>query len=72
MYMFMGVVPVAPGATITVTNKDSVAHTLSGSGFDTGNLAPGQTKTITAPTKPGNYSFVCDYHSFMTGTLVVK
>jgi plastocyanin len=69
--MFMGTMTVAPGATITVTNKDSAAHTLTGSGFGTGNLNPGQTKTITAPMTPGSYALTCDYHPNMHGTLIV-
>ena len=46
---------VAPGATVRVTNKDSVDHTLTATGgqFDTGDIGDGQTKTFTAPTKPG-------------------
>jgi plastocyanin len=67
---------VAPGAKIVVTNKDSVAHTLTDMAnsklFDTGNVNPGQTKTITAPTKPGTYPFFCAIHNYMTGTLTVS
>src|SRR5580698_2228326 len=44
---------VAPGSTISVTNNDPVAHTLSATGgqFDTGDIDGGQTKTFTAPSK---------------------
>ena len=64
---------VAPGATITVTNRDSTAHTLTATdgSFDTGNLAQNQSKTIKAPTKPGTYDYICNIHQYMTGTLVV-
>lgn len=67
---------VAPGAKITVTNQDGAAHTLTGAGsagFDTGLLSRGQTKTITAPSTPGSYPFVCLPHSTtMKGTLTVR
>jgi plastocyanin len=65
---------VAPGATISVTNKDGVTHTFtSDSGhFSTGNIAPGETKTVTAPMKPGTYTYRCMIHQFMTGRFVVR
>jgi plastocyanin len=67
-------VTVAPGATVTVTNKDQVTHTLSATKgtFDTGDIAAGQTKTFTAPRTPGTYSYYCMIHQYMTGTLVVS
>jgi len=65
---------VKPGAKITVTNKDSVTHTFTADSgvFNTGDISPGATKTVTAPTKPGTYPYRCLIHQFMTGTLVVK
>jgi plastocyanin len=65
---------VAPGATVTVTNKDSVAHTITSSkaGFDTGDIGPGQSKTFTAPKTPGSYPYICSIHQYMTGTIVVR
>jgi plastocyanin len=65
---------VAPGATITVTNKDSVAHTITSTkaGFNTGDIAPGQSKTFTAPKTPGSYPYICSIHQYMTGTLKVS
>ena len=67
-------VTVAPGATVTVTNRDQVAHTITSSkgGFDTGDIASGQSKTFTAPNTPGSYSYICSIHQYMTGTLVVS
>lgn len=64
---------VKPGATITVTNKDNVAHTVTSTDnkFSTGNVNPNQTKTFTAPTTPGTYKYMCSIHPYMTGTLVV-
>jgi plastocyanin len=65
---------VKPGATISVTNKDSVAHTLTATGgqFNTGDIGANQTKTFTAPTKPGTYHYICNIHQYMMGTIVVK
>ena len=65
---------VAPGSTVTVTNKDSVTHTLTATGgqFDTGDSGPGQTKTFTAPAKAGTYSYICNIHQYMKGTIVVR
>lgn len=63
---------VAPGATITITNADSQAHTLTSKegGFDVKVDGSG-TATLTAPSTPGRYPFVCAFHGGMTGTLVV-
>ncbi|HEY7931122.1 MAG TPA: cupredoxin domain-containing protein [Acidimicrobiales bacterium] len=64
-----------PGELIQVTNKDTVAHTLTSTKpkqFTTGNIGHNQTKGFRAPKKPGTYHFICFIHQFMTGTLVVK
>ena len=65
---------VAPGATVRVTNKDSVTHTLTATGgqFDTGDIGGGQTKSFTAPTKAGTYHYICNIHQYMVGTIVVR
>jgi plastocyanin len=67
-------ITVAPGTSVTVTNRDSVAHTLSSQsgGFDTGNIQAGQSKTFMAPNKAGRFTFICDIHQYMTGTLNVS
>lgn len=65
---------VAPGATVTVTNEDQVAHTLTATkgGFNTGDIAPGQFKTFTAPNAAGSYPYMCNIHQYMTGMLTVS
>jgi plastocyanin len=67
-------ITVAPGATVKVTNRDMTTHTLTATkgGFDTGSVGPGQTKTFTAPMKPGTYPYICSIHQYMTGSLVVS
>jgi plastocyanin len=65
---------VAPGSTVSVTNKDSVTHTLTATSgqFNTGEIGPGQTKTFTAPSKAGTYNYICNIHQYMMGTIVVS
>lgn len=64
---------VPPGATVTVVNKDTAAHTVTAAdkSFDTGTIAPGATKTFNAPNKPGTYGYKCTIHPFMTAGLTV-
>jgi plastocyanin len=66
-------VSVAPGSTVSVTNKDSVAHPLTATGgqFDTGDIDGSQTKTFTAPSRAGIYRYVCNIHQYMKGTIIV-
>lgn len=64
---------VPPGATVTVVNEDSAAHTVTSSpagAFDV-NVTGGQTATFTAPEEPGEYGIICLFHGNMTATLVV-
>jgi plastocyanin len=71
--MFSVPASVAPGATITIKNADSQAHTVTSKagGFDV-KVDPKGTATLTAPSKPGSYPFVCSFHANMASTLVVK
>lgn len=65
---------VRPGEQITVHNNNSVSHTVTatdGAAFDTGDIAPGQSATFTAPDTPGSYAFICSLHPRMKGTLTV-
>jgi plastocyanin len=68
------ILKVSPGATITVTNKDSVVHTLTATGgqFNTGRIAHDKSKKFKAPKKRGRYDYICSIHQFMTGVIVVK
>jgi plastocyanin len=58
--------------TVTWINNDNVPHTVTAKdgSFDSGNLNSGQSFTYTF-TAPGNYSYYCSYHSWMTGTVTV-
>ncbi len=64
---------VPTGTTVTWTNNDAVPHTATAQdgSFDSGNLNPGQSYSFTFST-PGTYSYVCQYHGGMQGTIVVQ
>jgi len=65
-------VDVAVGATVTWTNGDSVAHTVTADdGSFNGNVDPGATFSFTF-TKAGTFTYHCSIHPSMTGTVVVK
>lgn len=61
---------VKAGATVTVANHDSTAHTLTADdgAFDTGWL-DGGTQTKIAIDTPGKYAYHCDIHNSMTGVI---
>jgi plastocyanin len=73
-FAFTGPTSVKAGSTVTVMNMDSEAHTVtadsSSGGFDV-TVPAGATKTFTAPAKPGDYPYHCNFHSNMHGTLKV-
>lgn len=60
------------GATITVKNTDTTAHTVTAddNSFDTGHIEPGKTATIKV-SKAGTIKFHCDIHNYMTGSIQV-
>lgn len=73
-FEFSGPASVAPGATVMVVNEDSSSHTVTSEteDFEEVIVEGGADGSFTAPTDPGQYAFVCDFHPEMTGTLVVK
>ena len=64
---------VKAGTTIRVANADGTTHTLTADNgsFDTGNVDGGATATITVPS-PGRFTYHCDIHNYMTGTIQVS
>jgi plastocyanin len=74
-FEFRGPASVPPGATVTVTNMDSAAHTVTaddGDSFDVTIDGNGGTATFTAPSEPGGYDYHCAFHPNMQATLTVK
>ncbi len=63
-------IPISKGTTVTWTNKGSVQHTVTGSGFDSGNLNTGETFSWTF-NKAGTFTYGCSNHPSMTGTVTV-
>jgi plastocyanin len=66
-------ITVAVGEKVTFKNTDTVAHTVTADdkSFDSGNMDQGATWSHIFD-KAGTYSYVCAYHAFMHGTVVVK
>jgi plastocyanin len=58
--------------TVQWVNNDTAPHTVTATdhSFDSGNLNPSDTWSYTF-TKPGSYTYVCTYHPWMKGTVVV-
>jgi plastocyanin len=63
-------IEVATGETVSFENSGAIAHTVTGDGFDSGSMAPGDTFTFTAD-KAGTVSYVCTFHPGMQGTIEV-
>jgi plastocyanin len=64
---------VPEGTHLAFANRDHTSHTATASGgvFDTGTIQAGRAATIVL-TKPGNYSFYCQFHAFMRGEITVR
>ncbi|MFL5759739.1 MAG: cupredoxin family copper-binding protein [Thermomicrobiales bacterium] len=60
------------GTTVTWTNQDSATHTATADdgSFDTGNIAQGQSASVTFDT-PGTFTYHCAIHPNMTATITV-
>lgn len=66
-------VSVSVGTTVTWTNNDSTAHTVTADdgSFQSGTLDPGKSFSFTF-TKAGSFSYHCEFHPNMTATVTVK
>jgi amicyanin len=66
---------ISVGQTVTWTNEDAVPHTATATSpakaFDSGNLNQGQRYSFTFD-KAGTYDYICIYHPYMKGTIVVQ
>ncbi len=64
-------VTISPGDAVRWTNMDSVAHTVIGNDFSSGNLNKGESyEHIFA--KAGTYDYHCSIHPSMKGAVIVK
>ena len=64
---------IAVGETVTWTNQDGAPHTATADdgAFDSGRLAQGESFSFTFD-EPGTYTYFCEIHPKMTGTIVVS
>ena len=60
------------GQKVSWKNADSIAHTATGTGFDTGAIGSGQTSAPITFSTAGNIDYHCSFHPSMVGTLNVQ
>ncbi len=60
------------GQTVAWHNADVITHTATGSGWDTGQIAPGTTSAPIMFSTAGTFDYHCSIHPSMTGTLNVQ
>jgi len=67
-----GEVHVPVGGSVQWTNNDSQQHTATSStgAFDAGTIKPGTSTTVEFKTA-GSFPYICSFHPFMSGTVVV-
>ena len=61
---------VRAGTRVTWRNDDSSPHTATAKGLNTRTVSQGQSSTLTL-RRPGRDAYVCVFHPFMHGTVVV-
>lgn len=56
-------ISIAAGSSVSWTNRDSIAHTVTSrdGSFESGDLGPGKNFFVTFPN-PGYHSYYCRYH----------
>ncbi|MBI2022659.1 cupredoxin family copper-binding protein [Candidatus Daviesbacteria bacterium] len=66
-------VTINSGDTVTWTNKDSIAHTVTANNgnFDSRNIGPGESFSYKF-TSSGSFSYFCKIHPDMKGVVTVK
>ena len=72
----------SPGSTVVWDNQDNALHTATSGNpdtaapdgkFDSGYVgANQQSKPVTMPTEPGEYTYFCTLHPFLVGTVTVQ
>ena len=68
-----GTLTVKVGTTVTWTNKDGFAHTVTAddNSFNSGNVAANATYSHTF-SKAGTFAYHCSIHTYMKGTVIVQ
>jgi plastocyanin len=66
-------VTIHPGSTVRFVQDDETPHTVTAAdhSFDSGNLNQKDTWKHTF-AKEGTYKYLCSYHPYMKGTVIVK
>lgn len=64
-------VTIQVGQKVTWTNNDSVAHTVTGTDFSSGQIAPGATYEHTFATA-GTFDYKCSIHPSMLAKITVQ
>lgn len=71
-------ITVAPGTTITWTNRDSAPHTATSGAspnaddvFESGTITKSASKSVTV-RKRGTFTYYCAFHPFMKATVIVR
>ena len=59
------------GDTVTWTNSDNAAHTVTGADFDSGGLVHGEKYSHTFD-KTGTFDYACRFHPSMMGRVTVQ
>jgi plastocyanin len=66
-------ITVPAGTKLEFSNDDTAAHTATANdrSFDTGSIRKGKKATVTLK-KAGTFAYICDFHPYMKGTVVVE
>jgi plastocyanin len=73
-YVFLPATAAVPvGSTVTWTNDDPLAHTVTAAdqSFDSGRMGPGSTFSMTF-SQPGTFEYLCTLHQNMKARLIVE
>ncbi|WP_440951919.1 cupredoxin domain-containing protein [Methanococcoides sp. FTZ1] len=64
---------ISVGDTVTWINMDSAPHTATSNdeGFDSGSLSKGESFSFTFE-EAGNYDYICTFHPYMEGEIIVE
>lgn len=68
------IIQIRTGETVEWTNNDSFPHTVTSEGggeLNSGSIEDGGTWRHTF-SQPGTFSYVCTFHDWMKGTVIVK